>query len=132
LNAIKEVASDYQDTVYAVTVGSETLYRGNFTGEELKGKIETVKKALPKGIKVGTADSWNKFADGTADAILGTADIILINAFAFWQGASRDNATQVLFDDVFQATTHIEKRLGGLDKMPEMWTGETGWPTAGM
>lgn len=130
LNAIKEVANEFQDTIYAVTVGSETLYRGNFTGEELKGKIETVKKALPKGIKVGTADSWNKFADGTADAILGTADIILVNAFAFWQGASRENATHVYLDDMYQATTHIEKIVGGHDKMPEIWNGETGWPTA--
>lgn len=94
LTAITDVAKQYTDTIYAVTVGSETLYRGNFTGEELKGKIQTVKTALPKGIKVGTADSWNKFADGTGDAIIGTADIIMINAFAFWQGASRDNATK--------------------------------------
>lgn len=93
LKAITDVASTYADSIYAVTVGSETLYRGNFTGAELKEKISTVKGKLPKGIKVGTADSWNKFADGTGDAIIGTADIIMVNAFAFWQGASRDNAT---------------------------------------
>ena len=93
LKAITDVADTYADSIYAVTVGSETLYRGNFTGPELKEKISTVKAKLPKGIKVGTADSWNKFADGTGDAIIGTADIIMINAFAFWQGASRDNAT---------------------------------------
>jgi len=91
LKAITDVAQQYADTIYAVTVGSETLYRGNFTGEELKDKISTVKSKLPKGIKVGTADSWNKIADGTGDAIIGTADIIMVNAFAFWQGASRDN-----------------------------------------
>lgn len=91
LKAITDVASTYADSIYAVTVGSETLYRGNFTGPELKEKISTVKSKLPKNIKVGTADSWNKFADGTGDAIIGTADIIMVNAFAFWQGASRDN-----------------------------------------
>jgi glucan 1,3-beta-glucosidase len=93
LKAITDVAQQYKDSIYAVTVGSETLYRGNFTGEELADKISTVKSALPSGIKVGTADSWNKFADGTGDAIIGTADIIMVNAFAFWQGASRENAT---------------------------------------
>lgn len=128
LNAIKAVANKYTDQIYAVTVGSETLYRGNFTGEELKDKIVTVKNAIPKGIKVGTADSWNKYADGTADAIIGTADIILINAFAFWQGASTENATHVYLDDMFQAITHIEKLAG--KNMPEIWNGETGWPTA--
>ncbi|KAF2739932.1 glucan 1,3-beta-glucosidase-like protein [Polyplosphaeria fusca] len=130
LDAIKGVAKDYASSIYAVTVGSETLYRGNFTGEELKDKISTVKSQLPGGIKVGTADSWNKYADGTADAIIGTADIILINAFAFWQGASTDNATHVYLDDMFQAMAHIEKVAGGADKMPEVWNGETGWPTA--
>jgi len=130
LKAITDVAKQYTDTIYAVTVGSETLYRGNFTGEELKDKISTVKSALPKSIKVGTADSWNKFADGTGDAIIGTADIIMVNAFAFWQGASRDNATHVYLDDMYQAVTHIEKIAGGPDKKPEIWNGETGWPTA--
>jgi len=130
LNAIKGVAKSYTDTIYAVTVGSETLYRGNFTGDELKDKISKVKSQLPSGIKVGTADSWNKYADGTADAIIGTADIILINAFAFWQGASTDNATHVYLDDMYQAVDHIQKIAGGADKMPEIWSGETGWPTA--
>jgi exo-beta-1,3-glucanase (GH17 family) len=131
LNAIKAVANKFTDQIYAVTVGSESLYRGNFTGEELKEKIVTVKNSIPKQIKVGTADSWNKYADGTADPIIGTADIILINAFAFWQGASKENATHVYLDDMFQAITHIEKKVkaqGG--KMPEFWNGETGWPTA--
>jgi exo-beta-1,3-glucanase (GH17 family) len=123
LKAITDVASSYTDSIYAVTVGSETLYRGNFTGPELADKISTVKSKLPKGIKVGTADSWNKFADGTGDAIIGTADIIMVNAFAFWQGASRDNATHTYLDDMYQATTHIEKVAGGADKAPEVWTG---------
>ncbi|KAF1840825.1 glycoside hydrolase family 17 protein [Cucurbitaria berberidis CBS 394.84] len=130
LKAITDVAQEYASTIYAVTVGSETLYRGNFTGETLKEKINTVKSQLPSDIKVGTADSWNKFADGTGDALIGTADILLVNAFAFWQGASKDNATHVYLDDMFQAITHIEKVAGGADKAPEVWTGETGWPTA--
>ncbi|KAF2120578.1 glucan 1,3-beta-glucosidase-like protein [Lophiotrema nucula] len=130
LDAIKEVAGTYADQIYAVTVGSETLYRKNFTGSELKDKISTVKSEVKHGIKVGTADSWNKYADGTADPIYGTADIILINAFAFWQGASGDNATSVYFDDMYQAIKHIEGKVGGADKLPEIWNGETGWPTA--
>ena len=114
-----------------MTVGSETLYRGNFTGDELRDKISTVKSKLPAGVKVGTADSWNKFADGTADAVVGTADILLINAFAFWQGAGIENATKVYLDDMSQAATHIEKLSESLDEKPEIWCGETGWPTAG-
>jgi glucan 1,3-beta-glucosidase len=78
--AITAVAPKYASSIYAVTVGSETLYRGNFTGEQLADKINTVKTAL-KGvtstpIKIGTADSWNKFADGTGDAVIGAADLM--------------------------------------------------------
>lgn len=71
-------APKFANQVYAVTVGSETLYRGNFTGDQLLSKINDVKDAL-KGtnIKVGTADSWNKYADGTADAVIkGNPDIL--------------------------------------------------------
>ena len=131
LNAILEVADKYKDNIYAVTVGSEHLYRKEFTGDQLKDIIVSVREKLPKGIKVGTADSWNKFYDGTANPILDSVDILLINAFAFWQGAGGANATSVYFDDMYKAITHIEKQVGGKDKI-EIWNGETGWPTAGM
>jgi glucan 1,3-beta-glucosidase len=70
-------APQYTKQVYAITVGSESLYRGNFTGPELLTKILDVKTAVGSGFKVGTADSWNKFQDGTADALIkGGADIL--------------------------------------------------------
>lgn len=78
--ALANYAPQYVDQVYAVTVGSETLYRGNFTGKELLGKIQEVKKILPQ-TKVGTADSWNKFNDGTADDLIhGGVDILCVLA----------------------------------------------------
>lgn len=66
----------HEDSVYAITVGSETLYRGNFTGPELMSRIKDIQQDHP-GVKVGTADSWNKYTDGTADAlIMGGAEIL--------------------------------------------------------
>ncbi|KAF2813410.1 glucan 1,3-beta-glucosidase-like protein [Mytilinidion resinicola] len=135
LSAITAVAPKYANSIYGVTCGSETLYRGNFTGEVLADKIKTVKTAL-KGvtstpIKVGTADSWNKFADGTGDAVVSVADMIFVNAFAFWQAQGLDNATKTYFDDIMQAFGHIQTVAGGPDKAPELWNGETGWPTDG-
>lgn len=59
-----------------MTVGSEALYRGDLTAEALLGKIQEIKRLLPD-TKVGTADSWNKFADGTANKIIqGGVDIL--------------------------------------------------------
>ncbi|KAI9656769.1 MAG: glycoside hydrolase 3 protein [Bathelium mastoideum] len=132
--AVQQYANQYASAVYAVTVGSETLYRGNFTGPELLQKINTVKSGLPKSIKVGTADSWNKYADGTADALVtGGVDILLINAFAYWQDETVEQATgakNVYFDDMSQAISHIQK-LSGSTTSIELWNGETGWPTTG-
>lgn len=129
-NAVKLHGTKYPEQVYAVTVGSETLYRKNFTGPELLSKIQAVKKIVPN-IKVGTADSWNKYADGTADAVIqGGVDILFVNAFAYWQGQDINNATATYFDDIMQAYGRIQAISGSRDKI-ELWTGETGWPSDG-
>lgn len=57
------------DAVYAITVGSETLYRKDLTGSELLLKIKDMESAFPD-VLVGTADSWNKYADGAADPLI--------------------------------------------------------------
>lgn len=67
--ALKQAIPANPDAVYAITVGSEALYRGNLTGPELLTKINDMEATFP-GVKVGTADSWNKYADGTADALI--------------------------------------------------------------
>jgi len=57
------------------------MYRGNFTGAELLVKIQEVKTATSGKFKVGTADSWNKYQDGTADPLIkGGADILLTHS----------------------------------------------------
>ena len=54
----------------------------------------------------------------------------LVNAFGFWQGQEISNASATYFDDIFQAFNHIQE-LSGSDTKPELWNGETGWPTDG-
>jgi glucan 1,3-beta-glucosidase len=127
--AVVQYAPQYSKQVYAITVGSESLYRGNFTGPELLKKIQDVKSAVPQ-FKVGTADSWNKYQDGTADALIKEVDILLCNGFSYWQGQTIGNATKSVFDDAMQAFGHIQDISGSTEK-PELWVGETGWPTDG-
>ncbi|KAG7038658.1 glycosyl hydrolase family 17 [Colletotrichum scovillei] len=127
--AILKHTPGYEDQLYAITVGSESMYRGNFTGTELADKIKDMKKAAPL-FKIGTADSWNKYQDGTADAVIKEADILLTNAFSYWQGQTRDNATACFFDSIMQAFGRIQSVSGSLTK-PELWVGETGWPSEG-
>ncbi|KAK1977057.1 family 17 glycosyl hydrolase [Colletotrichum cereale] len=127
--AILRHTPGYEDQVYAVTVGSESLYRGNFTGVELAAKIRDMKVSVPH-FKIGTADSWNKYQDGTADAVVEQADILLTNAFSYWQGQTQDNATACFFDSIMQAFGRIQSVSGSTNK-PELWVGETGWPSDG-
>lgn len=58
-----------EDTVRAITVGSEVLYRGGLTAEQLLNRIQQVQKEFPD-LSVGFVESWNKLNDGTADPIL--------------------------------------------------------------
>ena len=67
--ALQATVPGNEDVIFGITVGSETLYRGNFTGEQLLSKIQQVQKLFPN-VLIGTADSWNKYADGTADPLI--------------------------------------------------------------
>lgn len=128
----KRVVADgsYDEQIYALTVGSESLYRKDVSGDFLAGRIATVKEAFPQ-FKVGTADSWNRFQDGTADPVIrGVADILLVNAFSYWQGQDISNATGSFYDSIFQAYARIED-IKGTNHGIERWVGETGWPSDG-
>ena len=79
LDEIMKYAKEYSDSIYAFTVGSEGLYRQEqkpgtgYTATDILDKINQLKKALKDaGLtqKVGTADSWNKYQDGTADPLI--------------------------------------------------------------
>ncbi|KAL5606711.1 hypothetical protein BROUX41_003107 [Berkeleyomyces rouxiae] len=128
-NAILQYGPGYEQQIYAVSVGSETLYRKEFNGPQLAAKIKDFKQSAPQ-YKVGTADSWNMFNDGTGDAAIHEADIIFANAFSYWQGQDINNAANVFFDSIMQAFSHIQSVSGSLSK-PELWVGETGWPSKG-
>ena len=127
-SAIVDTAVNYKEQVHAITVGSESLYRGTYTADQLKAKIDDLRSAAP-GFRYGTADSWNKYADGTANPVISSCDIVLVNAFAYWQGATIDNAVGVFNDDISQAFAKVKSAAG--DKQIELWVGETGWPTEG-
>ena len=81
--ALKAVLTDgeHTDAVYAITCGSEALYRGDMKAKDLLDRINDMKKTFPT-VKVGFADSWNKFADGTADPLIqGGVKLMLVNTY---------------------------------------------------
>lgn len=110
--AIQTYSKHYLDEVYAVTVGSETLYRGNFTAGQLLEKLNDMRSVVSDGVNIRTADSWNKYAESTADGLIkGRLDILLVNAFGFWQAHDFDNAKHAYFD-MMQAYTHTQNVAG--------------------
>ena len=69
--ALKSALSDSKnaDAVYAITVGSEVLWRGDLKPEQLLEKIQDVEKQFPN-FKVGFADVWVPLSNGTADPLI--------------------------------------------------------------
>lgn len=90
-------------------------------------KINDMRSAAPQ-FRYGTAETWNRYQDGTADAVIPACEILLVNAFPYWQGDTIDNAVGVLESDITQAYAHIQALS---TNPPELWIGETGWPTDG-
>ncbi|PYH44383.1 putative myosin class II heavy chain (MHC) [Aspergillus saccharolyticus JOP 1030-1] len=131
LNALKQSVPGNENVVSAITVGSEVLYRNSLTAQQLLSLIQQVQAQFPN-VAVGTVDSWNKFADGTADPIIqGGVTYLLANGFAYWQDVSIDNAHSVYFSDVNDAKNHILQVAGSNASKIRFGNGETGWPTDG-
>lgn len=125
--------------VIAFTVGSEALYREDMTATELASKISDIKDFVANikdkdgnsygSIPVGTADSWNVLVDGGSKPAIEACDIVLANAFSYWQGQTQANASYSFFDDIMQALQTVQTVKGSTDI--QFWIGETGWPTDG-
>ncbi|KAI9708988.1 MAG: hypothetical protein M1812_007801 [Candelaria pacifica] len=129
-DALKDIVPQFKDVIYAVTVGSESLYRRALTGEQLNSIIGDVRTLIGSDMKVGSADSWNNYTDGAASPLYGdhgNANILLVNAFPYWQGQEISNASHTLLDDLGQAFGLIQSSKPDM----EIWVGETGWPSAG-
>jgi glucan 1,3-beta-glucosidase len=119
--------AQYGDTLYGITVGSEGIYRGTYSENDLLGWLGDMQQTFPS-VTIGTADSWNGWANGSMDGIITSGiKLILANGFAYWQYQELSNATKTYFYDMSQALGHIQDLTGSLDGIHFM-NGETGWP----
>lgn len=66
----------YGDTLYGITVGSEGLYRGTYQVSDLLGWLADSKSKFGF-TKIGTADSWNCWYNGSMDAIIKSPNLDL-------------------------------------------------------
>ena len=126
-------------TVAGFLVGSEALYRKDLTASQLSEKILKVRDVLSyikdsegnsySSKLVGTVDSWNVLVAGYNSEVIDVSDLLMANAFSYWQGQTMANASYSFFDDIMQALGTIQHDKGNTDI--EFWVGETGWPTEG-
>ncbi|KTW30166.1 hypothetical protein T552_04075 [Pneumocystis carinii B80] len=132
LSLLKEIPQEHVPYIYAISVGSEVLYRKDYSDDVLLSQITTVRNLLNQmnfqTIKVGMADTWNVFADGTANRIIGALDIAFVNSFPYWQGFAVEHSTYTFFADISNTFNVIRS----INHNVEIWIGETGWPTDGV
>lgn len=67
--------TQYGDTLYAITLGSEGIYRGTYSADDLVGWLKDMKNDYPD-VTIGTADSWNGWANGSMDSIIRNVDLV--------------------------------------------------------
>ncbi|AWK85567.1 glycosyltransferase [Azospirillum thermophilum] len=104
-----------------IVVGNETLLRAELTDAELASYIRRVRAAVPKHIKVGTADVWSEMVK--ADQTVKASDFMGVHVLPYWEGVPAD-----------KALTWIRDRLDTVRKAhpgKPLFVGEVGWPSAG-
>ncbi|KAJ1938755.1 glycoside hydrolase 3 protein, partial [Linderina pennispora] len=114
---------DFNKQVAAVIVGSESIYRGEQTAEQLAAKVKDTKAALAAiglgNIPVSSSETWPTYYKPLIDAV----DFVNMHGFPFWEGVAVDAAGDKMFEHIH----NLQAQAGG----KKVVIGETGWPTAG-
>ena len=98
-------------------VGDEVLLGNALPEDQLIGYINQVRSA---GIPTGTSDSWDEWL--SHPALVAACDVILVNAYPYWEGCSVETAVGRIAD-YYQRV----KAVAGNKTVIV----ETGWPTGG-
>lgn len=104
-----------------IVVGNETLLRAELTDEELARYVKRVRAAVPRHIKVGTADVWSEIVK--AKETVKASDYMGVHVLPYWEGVPAD-----------KALTWIRDRLDTVRKAhpgKQLFVGEVGWPSGG-
>ncbi|WP_334113452.1 MFS transporter [Paucihalobacter sp.] len=117
-NLIENINNGHVDIA---VVGNETLYRNDLTEEELISYINQVKSAITMDVPVTTADVYYELL--LRPELLKVCDVILANAYPFWEGYP-----------IKLAGLQLQKSYNELKNMApdkKVIISETGWPSDG-
>jgi exo-beta-1,3-glucanase (GH17 family)/cellulose synthase/poly-beta-1,6-N-acetylglucosamine synthase-like glycosyltransferase len=119
-NAIR-VIKKHPRTIDRVFVGNETILRNDISLEQLQAYLKRVKRAVPKNVKVTTAEPWDGWVDHPQ---LGKdVDFIAAHFLPFWQGVPAEEALDEVKEHVNLLKTTFPKK--------QIVIGEVGWPSEG-
>lgn len=124
--------------IAAVSVGSESLYRGDIGPASLAAKIRDVRgmlQALPgypgaAAVEIGHVDTTNAWFSAANKAVLLACDFLGVDIYPYFQTESDnhiDNA-RALFD---AAIAQARKTVAAAGSHASVWVTETGWPVNG-
>lgn len=116
-NLIELMSSGYVDQA---SVGNEVLFRGDLSESEIIEYIEQV-KSQTNNIPVSYVDVYYEI--NQRPKLIEACDILMINCYPFWEGASIEQADTYLQEMVVQT----QKVSNG----KEVILTETGWPSNG-
>ncbi|ROV95325.1 hypothetical protein VSDG_06096 [Cytospora chrysosperma] len=142
LDAIEQYGFNW---LVGISIGSESLYRGNIGPNSLTNKINDVRamvqgidgyNADKKFIEVGHVDTTNAWFDEANTAVIRACDFIGVDVYPYFQAEDDnhiDNARRLFDDAITQAKSTVTKALEGSSsgRMPSVWVTETGWPVNG-
>ncbi len=117
-NLIGNINRGYVDIA---VIGNETLFRNDLSETELLAYIEKVKAAITVNIPVSTVEVYHELKN--RPQVISACDIILANAYPFWEGYPFKHAG-----------LQLKKAYDELQKVAfnkKVMITETGWPTAG-
>ena len=132
-DAIDKYTTRFTDLIYAVSVGSEDLYRRSI--QDTKGKGDSVAdiqhyicqtrqllaaKGLSK-IPVGHVDTWQMWLDqGQGQKILDNIDFVGMDDYPYWEYVAQTEGAK-------NFSGNYENVSKGVKNLP-VWITETGWP----
>ena len=102
-------------------MGNETLQMKTLSESELISYIRRVKQAVPRNVRVTTAEAWSIWLN--TPSLVHEVDYVLVHIHPFWEGQPIQGAASW----VVQRYDEVKAKLAG----KEVIIGETGWPSRG-
>jgi len=115
------IAAAQAGQVDIAIVGSEVLLRGDVSEAQLLDYIARVKAAIPAGIPVTTADTYDRLL--AHPDVISASDVVLPNIYPFWQ--------EIAFSNALCAATDAYQQIVAASNGKPVIISETGWASAG-